>query len=146
MDKKEINTREILRIERLNSERSDLKKLKLRHLIPKDRALLNKRLRSDEKNIRKLINSNLGITLKDIKEFKDAKIKPEKILEILKDDLKELDSKLRILKQQTNIVSNEKKRLSKKKGIFQKRISKLNKTLEIEQARNRVLKKEKLKV
>lgn len=146
MDNKKINTREILRIERLNSERNDLKKLKLKHFVPKDRVLLGKKLKSDKKIIQKLIDSDLGTTLKDIKGFKDAKIKPEKILEILKDDLKELDSKLRILKKQTKIVSNEKKRLSKKKDLFQKRILKLYKVLKIELGRERVLKKEKRKI
>ena len=146
MDNKKINTREVLRVKKLNLERRDLKKLKLKHLIPKDKALLSKRLRSDRQDIQRLIDSSLRKTLKDIEKDKGSKIKYEKILGILGDDLRELDSKLKILKRQTKMVSGEKTRLFKMQGIFQKRISKFDKALRAERGRNGILKKEKFRV
>jgi len=144
--KKKIDSREISKIKKLTSGFNDLKKLKYKHFIRKDRVALGKRLESDEKKIQRLICPNLEKTTKDIKKFENLKRKYKQITKILDKDIKELDLKLRILKQQTKKVSEEKRRLSKKRIFFQKKILRLNDSLKLERGKKRETKKEKLKV
>lgn len=141
MKKKKLNSREILRIKKLTSEFSDIKKLKPKHFIQKDRILLNKKLDSDRKKIKRLVSSNLKETTKDIKELENLKKECKMIVEILNEDLRELNSKLRLLNTQIKKVSKEKRRLSKKKVLFKKKILQLNISLKLERKRRRVVKK-----
>jgi hypothetical protein len=138
--------KKILRVKKLVSNFSDLKKLKSKHLIKKDRVALSKKLVLDGKKVKRVVNSTFEKTAKKIGGFEKSTKKYKDIFLILNKDIKNLNSKLLLLRGQTKKVSEEKKRLVKKKNLFQRKVFRLDNLVKLKRKEKREVKKEKLKI
>lgn len=127
--KKNVDSRDLKKVKKMASGLVELKKVKSKHLVSRDRKILGENFKSYEQKLRRIVNIDVSLLHKNIGSFKGSKAEFQKIEKVVDEVLSELKEKSSMLAKQTKIVSEAEKRVSRKKAMIVKKMRFLKKGL-----------------
>ncbi len=116
---------DIIRIRKKLLELSEMKVLKGKHFIKKDRDYLNRKISSFGKQIQKILKDDLKKTNGNLLGLKDSKKEIEKVSKLVDEVAIEMNQKLKAIESQKKLVEEQRIKLSRKKKLLDKKLDKV---------------------
>lgn len=141
-----VSSLKLERIKKKVDDARDLSLLKSKHFIKKDKILLLKNLRINERKISRIIKDDLDLIQEKIKKAERSKEDIQKFAKVIDSALFELEEKFNLLKSQVKIIRKIQERILKKKEVISKKLFDSKEIIQEEKGKKEFLKESLEKV